>query len=651
MKKLTFILFFFITASALAQTRAFVVRADRAYAAKDYVTAAYYYNKALQNGTTTAQGTVPYFSVRQNKRQKFTQVGYINYRLGESYRFYHNYTLAEQHYARVVEKYEATYPLARLWYATCLRANNHLDEAINNLQLFIAASKNKANTDAAQKELNNCLFAKAQTEKPALTKAQKLTGNLSGNGGDFGLSINGGKYWFTSSRTTAGESKQVNRIYTTLPDSAAAALRVNMTLNPRPDLHYGTPSLDASGKRMYLTIWADDKHTTTAGIYLSRYNNNRWTPPQKLNSFVNAADHNAMQPFVTADGKHLYYASNRPGGQGGTDIWVSDLDIDGLPINTLNLGSTINTADDEQAPYYNDLIHRLVYSSKGLTGMGDFDLYESLNKGGTWSAPQNLGSPYNSTRADVYYYPDNNDENVAYISSDRESDCCLNLYKVTYTPVVRHILMTGLVIDCATSKPLAGVTVNLNDSLSRQSVMSCITDATGKYNFTFPAKRAYVLKLQKEGYFIKVMIIPPVNTIKKDTLYNPVVCQQEYEVNKPIVIKNILYDFNKAVLKPESKIVLNDLVSILEDNPDIRVELSSHTDSFGPDWSNNLLSQKRAQACVDYIVSKGISRSRIIAKGYGETRPIQPNSFPDGRDNPAGRRQNRRTEFKVLSDE
>jgi OOP family OmpA-OmpF porin len=119
-------------------------------------------------------------------------------------------------------------------------------------------------------------------------------------------------------------------------------------------------------------------------------------------------------------------------------------------------------------------------------------------------------------------------------------------------------------------------------------------------------------------------------------------------IDKPIVIKNVLYDYNKADLRPESKVVLNELVTIMKDNPKIKVELGAHTDSKGRDAYNYELSQKRAQACVDYIILMGIDESRIYAKGYGESRPIAPNTLPDGKDNPDGRQLNRRTEFKVL---
>jgi OOP family OmpA-OmpF porin len=657
MKKLIFVLFFFMAGAAIAQNKAYKVRADKAYADKDYVTAAYYYDKALQNGTTTSQGTVPYFSTRQNKHQHQKEVAYITYRLAESYRLYQNLIQAEGWYKQVVDQYGSAYPLASLWYAICLRSDSHFDEAIQQLQLFINANKsNKQYINLANKELSNCLFAKEQIKAPTLTKVTKLGKNLNSDGGDFALSINNDHYWFTSSRAMVGNSKHLNQIVTGTKDSSSKITKVDFGPNTKADLQYGTPSLEVSGKRVYFTIWYKEDSKTIAEVYLSKYINQKWTAPQKLNNYVNAKGFNSMQPFVTSDGKRLYFASNKPGGIGGTDIWMSDLDIEGVPVNSVNLGSIINTTDDEQAPVYDERDHKLVYSSKGFTGMGGFDLFESLNTGNNWAEPKNMGYPFNSAKDDLYYYPDNKDENTFYISSDRESDCCLNLFKVKVDkpkpipvpPVIQTALLTGVVIDCATNKPLPGVNVNLIDSLSKQAV-NYSTDQTGKYEFKLLYKHAYTLRLEKQDYFAKVIPVPAVTASKTDTLYNPVICQQEYEIDKPIVISNILYDFNKATLKPQSKVVLDGLITILNDNPNIKVELSSHTDSFGPDWSNRQLSQARAQSCVNYIVSRGISRSRITAKGYGSHHPIAPNKLPNGKDNPAGRRLNRRTEFKVVS--
>ncbi|MEO6633662.1 MAG: OmpA family protein, partial [Mucilaginibacter sp.] len=171
------------------------------------------------------------------------------------------------------------------------------------------------------------------------------------------------------------------------------------------------------------------------------------------------------------------------------------------------------------------------------------------------------------------------------------------------------------------------------------------TSATGNYLFEIDNKKGYRLRIEKDGYFSKII---PVTLKGSDTLFNPLTCLQQYQVNKPIRIKNILYDFDKATLRPESKSDLDSLVKILADNPGFEIELASHTDSIGSDVYNLNLSQLRAQECVNYIISKGVNKDRLYAKGYGKNRPIAPNTFPDGTDNPAGRQLNRRTEFTVV---
>lgn len=144
---------------------------------------------------------------------------------------------------------------------------------------------------------------------------------------------------------------------------------------------------------MYLTRWYKAGDKTIHFIYLSKWQNNTWSEPVKLNINVNAEGFNSIQPFVTPDGKHLFFSSNKPGGRGGDDIWMSDLDADGNPTSSINLGSTINTPMDEQAPYYNVLKKKLTYSSKGFTGLGGFDFFESWYDGEKWSQPINMGYP------------------------------------------------------------------------------------------------------------------------------------------------------------------------------------------------------------------------------------------------------------------
>lgn len=625
---------------------------DKAFNNRDWYEAAYYYKKAAEGMSLVTRQSIPYSgggksAKEATKNGKPEDRAYICYRLGESYRGYENYLEAEPWYFRVIsENNEAQYPLSRLWYGVCLRANQHFDEAIKQLTQFSISYKGEAKYIAiAEKEIRNCKFAKDQYQYPILIEVAKRKGSWNSDGSDYAIWQRNGSSYFTSSRFAKDEKTHLNRIYTMANADAGQPQVIKFKSDENiKELEYGTPSFTPDGQQMYFTRWFKVGSKSTYAIYSSKLTGTEWGTPQKLNSNVNVDGFNSIQPFVTADGKRLYFTSTKPGGQGGDDIWVADLNGDGSPTNSTNLGGDINTTMDEQAPFYDVLNKRLVYSSKGFLGLGGFDFFESFDNNGKWTTPVNMGYPMNSAKDDLYYVPDNADQNKFYISSDRESDCCLNLFEVMDK---RHLL-TGIVVDCDTRKALPGVKVSFVDSLTKQTIKQIVTDNTARYSFDVKTSRPYNLVLEKTGYFSKVLPVPASGKMSGDTLFNPEICLQAFKVDKPIVIKNVLYDYDKATLRPESKSVLNELVTIMKDNPKIKVELAAHTDSKGSDKYNYRLSQKRAQACVDYIISMGIDESRIYAKGYGESRPIAPNTLPNGKDNPNGRQLNRRTEFKVL---
>jgi len=493
--------------------------------------------------------------------------------------------------------------------------------------------------------LRNCQFAKEQYLYPALLDVKMMNGKVNNDGSDYAANINNGKRYFTSSRMLKSDKKHLNRIYILSEDANTNPQLVNFNnTNDKKEIEYGTPSIDPTGKHMYLTRWYKTGDKTIHAIYMSTLGDNGWGEPVKLNTNVNNEGFSSIQPFITADGKRLFFVSDKPGGQGGDDIWVSDIGADGLPVNSNNLGATVNSPLDEQAPYYDIVEKKLIYSSKGFTGLGGFDFFVTYETVGQWSTPKNMGYPMNSAKDDLYFLPDNNDRKKAYVSSDRESDCCLNLFTV----YDKKYILKGIVTDCDAHTALAGVKVSFVDSLSKQTLYQQISGADGVYAFSVTNKRPYTMVLEKKGYFTKVISTPTTGRMNADTLVNPDICLQAFVINKPIVIKNILYDFGKSTLRPESEKVLDSLVKILVDNPKMKIELSSHTDSVGSDAYNMKLSQARAQSCVDYLETKGIPESRLFAKGYGKSRPIAPNSLPNGKDNPEGRQLNRRTEFTVL---
>ncbi|NCD72140.1 OmpA family protein [Mucilaginibacter agri] len=650
-KSLLFIVILFIASTAFAQYNPvnFKAMADKAFHNKDYYEAAYYYRKAAEGLKITPETKVPFQPDNSSKepKGKAEDLNYIRYQLADSYRLYENYLEAEPWYYQVVnENAESKYPLVRLWYGICLRADQHFDEAIQQFELF---QKNYHGdiklAEMATKEIENCRFAKEQYQYPILLAVNKLKGQWNSDGSNYAVVRRDNNFYFTSSRFLKSDKKHLNRIYHTTAEMVKPEIINFRDAGSDKETEYGTPSLSPNGNRLYLTRWYKTGTKIVHAIYKSDWTENGgWTSPQKLNANVNADGFNAIQPFVCKDGKTMFFVSNKPGGQGGYDLWLANLDSNGNPTSSINMGPTINTSMDEQAPYYDEGMKRLIYSSKGFIGLGGFDFFESNGEPGRWNTPRNMGYPMNSAKDDLYYSPDPNNENKFYVSSDRESDCCLELFEVQD----QRYFAAGFLVDCNTHKPLGGASVSLIDSLSKDTLKQVTLDATGKYWFKITTKRPYMLKFEKDGYFAKVLPLTMQGKMSADTLFSPDICLQAFVVNKPIVINNILYDFGKSTLRPESETELDGLVIILRDNPKFKIELSSHTDSIGSDAYNQKLSQDRAQSCVDYIVSKGIDEARIFAKGYGKTKPIAPNSMPDGKDNPDGRQLNRRTEFTVL---
>jgi len=622
---------------------------DKAYQNKNFYEAAYYYKKSADGLNIIPKGDqIPYQTKLTKKvTVRAEDVNYVSYQLAESYRQYENYLQAEGWYNKVLSVgADSIYPLSRFWYGICLRANQHYDGAIKQLSQFKDGYHGDAKYNTmATKEIANCKFALDQYKFPILMETAKLKGEWNSDGSNYAMIKQGDNFFFTSSRLVKDDKNRLNRLYTSTGKGTIPQLIDIKSEDSKKNVEYGTPSLTTSGNRMYLTRWYKDGDKYVRGIYKSDLSGTTWGVAKALNSNVNLPDFHAQQPFVTSDGKRLYFVSDKPGGQGGQDIWYADLDADGDPVNSNNLGATINTDMDEQAPYYDAPNKRLVYSSKGLVGLGGFDLYESQGDVGYFAKPKNLNYPVNSAKDDLYYFPDRSDATKFYISSDRESDCCLDLFQVTD----KRYILSGLVVDCDTKKPLPGVTATFIDSISNQVVAQITTGKDAKYAFKVANNRPYQMRLEKDKYFSKVLpVVRPSGKMMKDTLMAPEICLQSFEVNKPIVINNILYDFNKADLREESKTILNGLVTILKDNPKMKIELSAHTDSIGSDAYNLNLSQQRAQSCVDYIVASGIENDRIFAKGYGKSKPIAPNSLPNGQDNPEGRQLNRRTEFTVL---
>ncbi|MFL5763041.1 MAG: OmpA family protein [Bacteroidia bacterium] len=421
----------------------------------------------------------------------------------------------------------------------------------------------------------------------------------------------------------------------------------------------GAPCLSADGQVLFFVACQEKADGSYAGgrkgfgscdiFYSEKYTDksgDKWSKPYNLGPTVNT-NHFESQPSFSADGKSLYFVSNRPGGIGETDIWVSHLRDDGSWSAPENLGPHINTPGKEESVFIHPDGKTLYFGSNGHVGMGGLDLYVSrMDDKGNWGDPVNLGYPINT-------YGDENSilvsasGNVAYFASTRAGGAGgLDLYQFDLYEGARPGKVTyakGHVFDAKTKAPL-GAHFELIELETGTVVMeSNANPGNGEFLMCLPVDKNYALNVSNSGYLFYSENFSLKQLADKAKPYMMDVPLQPIEVGDTVELKNVFFETAKSDLKPESKTELNKLVAFLKANKTMKGELDGHTDNVGDKKSNQLLSQNRAKAVYDYLVANGIEAVRLSYKGFGDTRPKVPN------DSDEHRQMNRRTEFKVLA--
>lgn len=639
--------------------------ADIYFKKGDYYSAANYYQKYLGEKKVDAPKTnfPPYLlaSVREKApKSQSKEYERVVYNLAESFRQYFDYGNAERWYGEAAGFNNPDYPLARYWYGVSLRANGKYAEAVPELEKFLAGYTTKDEFHAsATKELANCLFIQREFADSSRNRiwVNKMEGTVNQGGANYApVWSDANTFFFTSSRGDSNDSRKgknpyVNQIYQgSLSENGVVSIKKTEISYPAKS-EQGVVAFSPDGKRMYITRWENIQGKNRGALYMSEKKDEAsWSEPVKLGSTVNAEGFGSEQPFVTKDNKFLLFSSNMPGGAGKYDLWYAPLDASGTPGIAVNMGLSINTPEEDKAPFLHAESQTLVFSSNGRTGMGGFDLYHSQGDFNSWSEPANMGYPINSTKDDMYFYSKGNRFALsdAYISSDRNSTCCLELYSVKKA----NLFITGKLFDCGNKEILVGGKISVVDVQSDKIIHQQQINATGAYGFEMETFFPVRVVAEKEEYVTKSLMVESPNAANHDTLFNPTLCltaipPKPFVVGKPVVMKDIYYDFNKATLRPESYPVLDTLAKIIRMYPDILVQMSAHTDSKGSDDYNLKLSEARAKSCMDYLISKGIQPRNLVSKGYGESTPIAPNTI-NGKDNPDGRQLNRRTECMVI---
>lgn len=662
MKKILFLFFVIYANITYAQYSVDYKKvADAYFQNKNYYAASTFYKKALNITSDSSKAFHPYGVGKKGSKQEKVLKDYESaiYNLAESSRLYREFYDAEKYYA-IASKFNNTlYRKALFYYGESLKSNKKYDEAIKAFNQFIHKNKEDSLANEAHKDIQSCKFALNEIKYPRMVQVTKLPKDLNGLGSNYALVKINNEFYFTSSRpiSVAGKrdfvksgSKEiqistkanpfVNNLYLSNEIKGNNDISVKMMdINLPKNTETATATFSPDGKTLYFTAW---KEKEKYAIYSSNKINDKWSDPKPLGLQINGKDFNTSQPFVTKDGKYLLFSSDRAGGYGKFDIWYCVIREDGIFGQAVNLGPKINTEDDEKAPSYNSITKKLIFSTDGRIGLGGLDFFESEGDFVNWSVPKNLGYPFNSSKDDVYFTAIDELGTKGYISSNRESSCCLEVFEVKR----EYLNINGILTDCKTNKPLAGanVTLTCNDEEQKH-----ISNSNGKYSFSVDSKRPIKLQFSKENYFSITKDYTSEKLANADTLINEDYCLNSYKINTPVVLENVYYEFNRFELTEASKKVLDGLVVTMNDNPKIEIELGAHTDNIGADMYNLDLSEKRAKSCVLYLASKGISISRLAYKGYGKTTPIAPNQTNDGKDYPEGRAKNRRTEFKVTS--
>ncbi len=419
------------------------------------------------------------------------------------------------------------------------------------------------------------------------------------------------------------------------------------------DRHEASVTFSKDGKMAIFARSNDGsrKGAVNTDLYISKMDKEgNWSSPDLLS--ISSATAWDASPALSPDGKSLYFASDREGGKGGVDLYRAQLDANGKWGKVTNLGSDINTAGDELFPCITE-DGKLYFSSDGQAGFGGLDLFVATREKDKGTSVENLGQPMNSRADDFGITFKNNYE--GYYTSNRDGgkgDDDIYYFKNTLLePKIVRLTVAGTVNSRnkgAVEGALENAHVRLMDG--DKMVGETNTDANGKFTFPLAEDKTYTVLIDKEGYFTKrdqlttVGKVPARAQLKKE---NDIAIPYENALDKikleeRIVVDNIYYDYNRANIRPDAAAELDKMVTMLNDNPNITIELSSHTDARGDDKFNQNLSQMRADSAVIYVISKGINPRRITAKGYGEARPIVATATTEEE-----HQRNRRTEFQV----
>ncbi len=542
--------------------------------------------------------------------------------------------------------YSNTYLLP---YSISLAGTGNFEKALTTVEQFLQTPKlNEQSIKAGNYRKKSFEFAinyqKKLAEKGILNYvyAPKNMGeNINSEALEYfpSLTIDGSKFIFTRRVNNDEDFYQSNLQNGTWTKAAPVEGKINTNFNE------GAQNISQDADWFVFTGCNYPEGVGSCDLYIAyKTKSGGWTEPENMGAIVNT-DFWESSPSLSPDKRHLYFSSNRPGGFGGKDIWVSSKLPNGKWSDAKNLGPTINTAGDESCPFIHADNQTLYFNSNGHPGYGMTDLF--LSKQTTdnkWDTAVNLGYPIN-TIDDEGSLIVSSDGRTAYFASDGlDTKGGLDLFQFELREDIRAartLWVKGQVFDKKTNAGLPS-SVELTDIRTRKMISKLQTDEDGNYLVTLPEGNDYAFNVNRKGYLFYSDNFS-MKVASADSFLTVNIPLQPIEAGASIVLKNIFFDSNKWELKDESKTELDNLIRLMNENPAIRIQISGHTDNIGKPADNITLSNNRAKAVINYLQQNGIAINRLSSKGFGASKPIADN------DSEAGRANNRRTELSIIA--
>lgn len=621
MKNLYIAFSFVIASSTITAQNAATKKADKLYSRYEYVTAAEEYLKLVDQGKGD---------------------DYVYNRLATTYFNMFNTTEAARWYAKAIEKPQDAETYYR--YAQMLKANGKYEESNKQMQKFASLAPNDQRAIAFKKDPN---YVPKLLDKQKKYDVNSL--EISSDKSDFGAVLYDNQFYFTSARNGSRKEYGWNKepfldIYKADYNIDGTITNANTVSELNSKYHDGPVTISNDGTTVYFasdsfresSFEKDKKNKLKLGrnnLFVATKDNGKWGKAISLP--FNSSEYSTSNPSLSRDGKTLYFSSDMPGTLGGIDIWKVSINADGSYGKPENLGAKVNSEGNESFPFIADDNNTLYFASSGKQGLGGLDIFQiDLSKS---NEAVNLGKPVN-TEKDDFGFTFNKTKNLGFFASNRNGNDDI----FGATPVCGVEVLT-IVTNAKTGAILANANVSIVDD-KRNVIATKTTNEKGEVSYEVECEKSYSIQAAKDGFESNTFGVTKTKggQTKVDAALQPI---ESIITETEIVLNPIYFEYNKSNITQEGAFELDKLVQVLKSNDKLVILAKSHTDNRGSDAYNLALSDRRAKATVQYVISKGISKDRISGKGMGEIEPKVDCKEACTEEQHA---QNRRSEFLIV---